>query len=102
MFPCFISLAFLFLSPRCTGPAKIRQNTEYFIIKVLGALNIKKSLTDDEIDFVYSLLEGEKYCRHFNQFGVPKNFWMDVLKHDEETRKERPEQFDKMAAMALP
>ena len=41
---------------------------------MLGALNIKKSLTDDEIDFVYSLLEGEKYCRHFNQFGVPKNF----------------------------
>ena len=68
-------------------------------LKVFGALNIKKTLADDEIDFLFSLLEGEKHCGHFNQFEVPKNFWTDVLKHDEEIRKERPALYDKMAAI---
>ena len=68
-------------------------------LKVMGALNIKKNLADDEIDYVFSLLEGEKHCGHFNQYEVPKNFWTDVLKHDEEIRKDRPKLYDKMAAI---
>ena len=68
-------------------------------LKVFGALNIKRTLADDEIDYVFSLLEGEKHCGHFNQFEVPKNFWTDVLKHDEEIRKNRPALYEKMAAI---
>ena len=65
-------------------------------LKVMGALNIMKTLADDEIDYVFSLLENEKHCGHFNQFEVPKNFWTDVLKHDEEIRKDRPSLYEKM------
>ena len=66
-------------------------------LKVMGALNIKRTLEDDEIDYVFSLLENEKHCGHFNQFEVPKNFWTDVLKHDEKIRKDRPSLYEKMA-----
>ena len=70
-------------------------------LKVFGALNIKKTLADDEIDYVFSMLEGERHCGHFNQFEVPKNFWTDVLKHDEEIRKDRPALYEKMADIRM-
>ena len=69
--------------------------------KVFGALNIKKTLADDEIDYVFSMLEGERHCGHFNQFEVPKNFWTDVLKHDKEIRKDRPALYEKMADIRM-
>ena len=68
-------------------------------LKILGALNIKRTLADDEIDYIFSLLENERHCGHFNQYEVPKNFWTDVLKHDEEIRQDRPALYDKMAAI---
>ena len=68
-------------------------------LQVLGALNIKRTLTDDEIDYVFSLLESERHCGHFNQYEVPKNFWTDVLRHDGESRRDRPALYDKMAAI---
>ena len=70
-------------------------------LKVMGALNIKRTLADDEIDYVFSLLENERHCGHFNQFEVPKNFWTDVLKHDDEIRKDHPSLYEKMAAIRM-
>ena len=68
-------------------------------LKLYGALSIKRTLADDEIDYLFSMLADEKHCGHFNQYEVPKNFWTDVLKHNEEIRKDRPALFDKLAAI---
>ena len=68
-------------------------------LKMYGALSIKRTLADDEIDYIFSLLENEKHCGHFNQYEVPKNFWTDVLKHDEIILKDRPELYNKMATI---
>jgi flavin-dependent dehydrogenase len=68
-------------------------------LKLYGALSIKRTLADDEIDYLFAMLADEKHCGHFNQYEVPKNFWTDVLKHDAEIRKDRPALYDKLAAI---
>ncbi len=42
--------------------------------KLYGALGIKGNFTDDEIDYLFKLLEGKRLCENFSQFEVPKNF----------------------------
>lgn len=68
-------------------------------LKLYGALNIKGTLADDEIDYLFSILEGERQCGHFNQFEVPKNFWTAVLKHDDAIRADNPALYEKMSAI---
>jgi flavin-dependent dehydrogenase len=68
-------------------------------LKLYGALSIKRTLADDEIDYLFSMLADEKHCGHFNQYEVPKNFWTDVLKHDTEIRKDRPALYEKLAVI---
>ena len=68
-------------------------------LKLYGVLSIKRTLADDEIDYLFSMLAGETHCGHFNQYEVPKNFWTDVLKHDEEIRKDRPTLYNKLAVI---
>ena len=64
-----------------------------------GTINIKRTLADDEIDYVFSLLENERQCGNFNQYEVPKNFWTAVLKKDDTIRADRPELYDKLSAI---
>ena len=66
---------------------------------VSAACELSVLLADDEIDYLFSMLADEKHCGHFNQYEVPKNFWTDVLKHDEEIRKDRPALYDKLAVI---
>ena len=68
-------------------------------LKTYGAINIKQALADDEIDYVFALLEGKSYCGHFDQYEVPRNFWSEVLKHSERIENERPELYDKLAGI---
>ena len=70
-------------------------------LKVYGALNIKRTLADDDIDYLFSIMENEGHCGHFNQFEVPKNFWTDALKHDDEIRRDRPSLYDKMSTIRM-
>ena len=69
------------------------------LLKMYGALSIKRTLADDEIDYIFALLENEKHCGHFNQYEVPKNFWTDVLRHDDLIRSDRPELYDKLSVI---
>ena len=68
-------------------------------LQVYGAINIKRTLADDEIDYLFALLEGEKHCGHFDQYEVPRNFWTDVLRHDDRIKEENPALYEKMAAI---
>ncbi len=68
-------------------------------LKMYGAINIKRTLADDEIDYLFAMLEGGQHSGHFNQYEVPKNFWTAVLKHDAEIKEERPALYEKMAAI---
>ena len=68
-------------------------------LKMYGAINIKRTLADDEIDYLFAMLQGDQYSGHFNQYEVPKNFWTAVLKHDDRIRTENPALYEKMAAI---
>lgn len=66
-------------------------------IKMYGTINIKGTLADDEIDYVFSLLEGQRQCGNFDQYEVPKNFWKAVLEYDEKIKEEKPDLYEKLA-----
>ena len=68
-------------------------------LKMYGAINIKRTLSDDEIDYLFAMLVGEQHSGHFNQYEVPKNFWTAVLKHDDTIRAENPALYEKMSAI---
>ena len=66
-------------------------------LKLYGAINIKRNLADDELDYVFSLLENERQCGHFDQYEVPKNFWKAVFKKDEIIRSDNPALYEKLS-----
>ena len=68
-------------------------------LKIYGALNIKRTLADDEIDYLFAMIENEKHSGHFNQYEVPKNFWTAVLKHDDEIKSDNPALYEKLATI---
>ncbi len=65
-------------------------------VKLYGTLGIKASFKDDEIDYLFALIEGKDLCGNFSQFEVPKTLWRELLKHREQIRKDRPEIFEKI------
>ena len=77
----------------CDDPAEL--------LKVYGAINIKRTLADDEIDYLFEMIQGEQHSGHFNQYEVPKNFWNAVLKHDDEIRKDNPALYEKMSEIRM-
>ena len=77
----------------CDDPAEL--------LKVYGAINIKRTLADDEIDYLFEMIQGEQHSGHFNQYEVPKNFWNAVLKHDDEIKKDNPALYEKMSEIRM-
>ncbi len=47
--------------------------------------------TDDEIDYLFGLVEGERLEGTYNQYRSPKVMWQAILKHEERIAGERPE-----------
>jgi flavin-dependent dehydrogenase len=70
-------------------------------LQVYGAMNIKRTLADDELDYLFAMLEGEKHSGHFNQYEVPKNFWNAVLLHDDTIRSENPALYEKLSTIRM-
>ncbi len=68
-------------------------------IKMYGVINIKRTLSDDELDYVFSLLEGQRQCGHFDQYEVPKNFWRAVLSHDDIIKRDNAALYDKLSVI---
>lgn len=65
-------------------------------LQLYGAINIKRNLLDDEIDYLFAMLENEQHPGQFDQFQVPLNFWTDVLLHDDEIKRDNPALYAKI------
>lgn len=65
-------------------------------IQLYGTLGIKARFTDDEIDYLFKLLEGKRLCGNFSQFEVPKNLWNAILAYEEKIQDEVPEIYEKV------
>ena len=46
------------------------------------------------LDYLFARPEGQSHCGHFNQYGVPKNFWKAVLQHNDESKANYPSLYD--------
>ena len=51
---------------------------------------------DEEIDYLFSLLEGEAHQGTMNQYKIPKLLWDAIFRHKERILKERPELISKI------
>jgi len=46
---------------------------------------------DEEIDYLFSLVEGEVFPGSINQYKIPKMLWDAIFRHAERIKRERPE-----------
>lgn len=51
---------------------------------------------DEEIDYLFSLIEGESFEGTINQYKIPKRLWDAIFSHKSRIQKERPELFRKI------
>ena len=55
--------------------------------------------TDDELDYLFGLIEGECLFGTYSQYKTPALIWDSIHKYDEKIKAERPEIFAKMEKM---
>ncbi len=69
-------------------------------VKLYGSLGMRPKYSDDELDYLFSLVEGKLVNGNFSQFEVPKNVWKAILSHKARIENERPALFDKIRNIA--
>ena len=60
---------------------------------------IKAYYEDEEIDYLFSLLEGEVFPGSINQYKIPKMLWDAIFKHRKRITKERPEKISRTVSL---
>lgn len=65
-------------------------------MSLYGSLSMMPRYTDDELDYMFSLLEGKTLNGNFSQFEVPKKVWHAILEYKDQIKNERPELFIKI------
>lgn len=56
--------------------------------------------TDDELDYLFGLIEDKCLLGTYSQYKTPKLIWDEIHKHDGRIEKERPDTFEKMQRMS--
>lgn len=65
-------------------------------VKFYGTLGIKARFTDDEIDYLFSFVDGKNICGMFSQFELPKKLWHAILEYRDQIKEERPDIYEKI------
>jgi flavin-dependent dehydrogenase len=70
-----------------------QRSFEFFTAEISHLQNytINAYYEDEEIDYLFSLVEGETLEGTVNQYKFPKKLWDAILGHKERIKKERPE-----------
>ncbi len=55
--------------------------------------------TDDELDYLFGLIQGECLYGTYSQYKTPKLIWDSIHKYDDKIKAERPEIYAKMEKM---
>jgi len=66
------------------------------LVKLYGSLGIKPKYSGEELDYMFSLVEGEVLNANFNQFEVPKTIWKIILSRKAQIQIEKTILFDKI------
>ncbi|MBE6072453.1 MAG: NAD(P)/FAD-dependent oxidoreductase [Clostridium butyricum] len=64
-------------------------------VSLYGKLSMMK-YSNEELDYLFSLVEDDLICGNFSQFDVPKNIWSEILNYKEKIQNEKPELYEKI------
>jgi hypothetical protein len=70
-------------------------------LQVAQGFALVPTYTDDEIDYLFSLVEGETLEGTFNQYKSPRLMWGAFLRHKERIARERPDLHKKIVTRKL-
>ncbi len=68
-------------------------------LKVSQGYALVPTYTDDELDYLFSLVEGQTLEGTYSQYKTPKLIWDSILQNQEQIKTERPEVFNKILNM---
>lgn len=69
-------------------------------LQVAQGFALVPTYTDEELDYLFGLIEGEVLDGTYNQYKSPRLMWGAILKHAERIRSERPELHAKINSRA--
>ena len=65
-------------------------------LKVAQGYALVPYYSDDELDYLFSLVEDEVFEGTNSQYKTPKLYWPSILRHKEKIEKEQPELYEKI------
>ncbi len=68
-------------------------------LKVSQGYALVPTYTDDELDYLFSLVEGKTLEGTYSQYKTPKLIWNSILQNQDQIKTERPEIFKKILNM---
>jgi digeranylgeranylglycerophospholipid reductase len=69
-------------------------------LQVAQGFALVPTYTDEELDYLFGLIEGEVLEGTYNQYKSPRLMWNAILKHEQRIRSERPELHKKINSRA--
>jgi len=70
-------------------------------LQVAQGFALVPAYTDEELDYLFALIEGERLEGTYNQYKSPKVMWKAILNHRERIARERPELIAKIDSRQL-
>jgi len=70
-------------------------------LQVAQGFALVPTYTDDELDYLFALIEGERLEGTYNQYKSPKVMWGAILSHREKIERERPKLIEKIDSRKL-
>ncbi len=75
-------------------------NTEQYL-RVAQGFALVPTYTDDELDYLFSLIEDEVLEGTYNQYKSPKLIWDAILKHEKAIARRQPDLYEKIKKKKL-
>ena len=70
-------------------------------LRVAQGFALVPTYTDDELDYLFALIEGEVLEGTYNQYKSPKLMWDAILTHRDRIVQERPDLYEKIKSKKL-
>ena len=68
-------------------------------LKVAQGYALVPAYTDDELDYLFSLVEDEVLEGTFSQYKTPKILWSSILRHQDRIAREKPDLYQKVCTI---
>jgi flavin-dependent dehydrogenase len=66
------------------------------VMRVAQGFALVPKYTDEELDYLFGLVEGERLEGTYNQYRSPKIMWDAIMNHSDKIKSERSELFEKI------